>query len=65
MRQNRAYTMTAKNHDGHNHDGHSHDSHKVYRDGHSNEKVKDQRRTFKKSPNSRSYRLQKTRLWPS
>jgi len=42
-----AYTMMATNHDGHNHDGH-----KVYRDGHSNENVKNQRRTLKKSPNS-------------
>jgi len=39
---NRAYTMTARNHD----------SRKVYYDGHSNGNVKNQRHTFKKSPNS-------------
>jgi len=42
-----------------------HDGHKVYNDGHSNENVKEQQRIFKKSPNSWSYRLQKTCLWPS
>ena len=39
----RACTMTATNHDGY----------KVYHDGHSNENVKNQRHTSKKSPNSR------------
>jgi len=38
-----AYNMTATNHDGH----------KVYQYGHSSENVKKQRRTFKKSLNSR------------
>jgi len=40
------YTMMATNHEGHNHDGH-----KVYHEGQS-KKRENQRRTFKKSPNS-------------